>query len=116
MLLPIVVVLLCLLCAFLFIFAVLMDKFHGAVLLAVLAVWIVNMQPANAAGIKTITDIDGVRYYDVMTTNPNESYNGVQGRDPRIDKLRNWLDLQCRGGHGDDADTQAFCTLRDRLN
>jgi len=115
MLLTLVVLVAVMLIVALFAFAYRMDKHRGVILFAVLAVWLYNMQPASAATVKTVTDVDGIRYYDVMTTNPNESYNGVQGRDPRIDKLYKWLDLECRGGHGDDSDTQAFCNLRDKL-
>ena len=116
MLLALVIIAALVLIGALFYFAYRMDKWHGVVAIAALAVWVWNMQPAGAATIKTVTDMDGVRYYDVMTTNPNESYNGIAGRDPRIDKLRTWLDAQCRGGHGDDPQTQTFCTLRDKLN
>lgn len=93
-------------------FAWKMDKWHGCAAVAVLAVWVWNMQPANASTIKTVTEMDGVKYYDTMTTDPNESYNGTGAR---IDKLYRWLDAQCRGGHGDDKSTQDFCTMRDKI-
>ena len=116
MLMAILIVLALIAIVFLFAFAYMMDKWHGVIAIAVVGVWVWNMQPASAATVKTVTEMDGVRYYDVMTTNPNESYNGVQGRDPRIDRLRNWLDIKCRGGNGDAQQTQDFCTLRDKLN
>lgn len=111
-----IVVLCLLLVGALFSFAYMMDKWHGCALMVVLAVWVMAMQPVSAATVRTVTDINGMRYYDVMTTNPNESYNGVQGRDPRMDQLAAWLNVKCRGGSGDDPNTQEFCALRDKLS
>lgn len=90
-------------------------NYPAAIALIVVIVWVATMQPADAATIRTATTMNGVTYYDTMTTNPDESYNGAT-RDTRALAVYKYVDGQCRGGNGDSKRTQEFCKLRDEID
>lgn len=97
---------------------------RGTVLaFAAFAVWIWHMQPADAQTIKSDVTINGVTYHSTTNVAPDGTINSTvtQGRPApaatcaRLDKLYNWLDTKCRGGNGDNPDTQTYCSLRDSI-
>ena len=106
------VVLLMFLVVALFIFAYMMDRVYGPLLVACLAVMLWGSQPVQAQTINSTITVNGVTYHTKSTVDAHGNINSTTMQE---DKMYKMLDSRCRGGSGDDPKTQVYCDMRDTL-